>query len=142
MVTHTDLAAYDAVPSPSPRPPQLAVYIMDDGSPSELAGVESLDISIENPTTEHADAPELGLTLLYAPGNPHHKALLDACNGGEKVTLRVATRDESGRAVSCREADWKVVRYRMTMNDRFRDDSRHLRVNIDLEAAGEPTVVG
>ena len=140
MVT-SDLATYNAAPVPSPRPVQLAVYLVEDGSPTELAGVESLDVSIENPTAEHADAPELDLTLVYEPGDRRHKALLDACDSGNIVTVRVVTRDETGRAVACKEMDCKVVRYRMTMNDRFRDDSRHLRVSIDLEAAGELTSV-
>lgn len=141
MVTHTDLAAYDAAPVPSPRPVQLAVYFVEDGSPSPLAGVESLDISIENPTAEHADAPELGLTLIYEAGDPHHRALLDACDNSTNLTLRVVTRDDAGRAASCREMSWKVVRYRMTMSDRLRDDNRYLRVSIDLEAVGEFTAI-
>ena len=141
MVTDRNLAAYDAAPVPSPRPAQLAVYFIEDGSPIEMAGVESLDISIENPTVEHADAPELGLTLLYEPLNPHHRALIEACDNGSTLVVRVATRDESGRAVAFREMECKVVRYRMAMNDRFREDSRYLRVNIDLEATGELTTV-
>ena len=137
MVTHTDLAAHDAVPAPAPRPPQLAVYFVEDGSPSEVPGVEIIEMGVENPTTENPDAPELSLTLLYEPDNPRHRALLDACDNGERVTLRVVTRDASGRAVAYRETDWKVVRYRLTMSDRFREDSHRLRVDIDLEAAGE-----
>ncbi len=141
MVTHTNLAAYDAAPVPSPRPVQMAVYFVDDGSSTELVGVENLDVSIENPTAEHADAPEMDITLNYDPADRHHKALLDACDDGSTVTLRVVVRDESGRAVLCREMTTRVVRYRIAMHDRFRDESRYLRVNIDLEAVGALTTI-
>ena len=141
MVTPTVLAAYDAAPAPSPRPVQLAVYFVDDGSPTELAGVESLDVSIENPTAENADAPEMGITLNYDPADRHHKALLDACDEGATVALRFVIRDESGRAVTCREMNTRVVRYRIAMHDRFREESRYLRVNVDLEAVGALTTI-
>ena len=141
MVTPTVLAAYDAAPAPSPRPVQLAVYFVEDGSPTELVGVENLDVSIENPTTENADAPELGITLNYDPADRRHKALLDACDEGTTVTLRVVIRDESGHAVTCREMTARVVRYRIAMHDRFRDEARYLRVNIDFEAVGALTLI-
>ena len=137
----TQLAAYDAAPLPPPSPAPLAVYLVEDGVPVEIAGVDDFDITVENPTSEQADAPELDITLNYDPANRQHQALLNACNGGI-VTVRVATRDPRGVAVACRELDCTVVRYRLSMDERFRDDTKTARVNFDLEGVGEMRVVG
>ncbi len=137
----TQLAAYDAAPLPPPSPAPLAVYLVEDGVPVEIAGVDDFDITVENPTSEQADAPELDITLNYDPANPQHQALLNAGNGGI-VTVRVATRDPRGVAVACRELDCTVVRYRLSMDERFRDDTKTARVNFDLEGVGEMRVVG
>ena len=66
----TQLAAYDAAPLPPPAPAPMAVYLVEDGVPTEIAGVEDFDITVENPTAERADAPELDITLDYEPGQP------------------------------------------------------------------------
>jgi len=137
----TQLAAYDAAPLPPPAPAPMAVYLVEDGVPTEIAGVEDFDITVENPTAERADAPELDITLDYDPANPQHQILLNACGGGI-VTVRIATRDTQGLAVSCREMDCAVVRYRMSMDERFRDDTKTIRVNLDLEGVGEVRYIG
>ena len=137
----TQLAAYDAAPLPPPAPAPMAVYLVENGIPTEIAGVEDFDITVENPTGERPDAPDLDITLDYDPANPQHRILLDACNGGT-ITVQVATRNPQGAAIACRELDCTVVRYRMTMDERFRDDAKSIRVNLDLEGVGELRIVG
>lgn len=137
----TPLAAYDAVPLPPPPPAPLAVYLLTDGVPAEIVGIDDFDITVENPTSEDADAPELDLTIDYDPANAEHRALIAAGDGGT-VTVRVATRDPHGVAVACREMDCTVVRYRLSMDERFREDTKRLRVNFDLEAVGEVRIIG
>ena len=56
--------------------------------------------------------------------------------------MRVATRDPHGGAIACREMDCTVVRYRLSMDERFRNDTKRLRVNFDLEAVGEACIIG
>ena len=89
MSTH--LAAYDAAPLPPPPPAPLAVYFVEDGHPTEIVGIDDFDITVENPTSEGADAPEMDITLEYDPSNPEHRALMAAGEGGI-VTIRVAHR--------------------------------------------------
>ena len=139
MSTH--LAAYDAAPLPPPPPAPLAVYFVEDGHPTEIVGIDDFDITVENPTSEGADAPEMDITLEYDPSNPEHRALMAAGEGGI-VTIRVATRDPNGAAIACREMDCTVVRYRLSMDERFREDTKRLRVNFDLEAVGEVRTIG
>ena len=38
--------------------------------------------------------------------------------------------------------DCAVVRYRMSMDERFRDDTKTIRVNLDLEGVGEVRYIG
>ena len=137
----TSLAAYDAAPLPPPSPAPLAVYLVTDGVPTEIVGIHDFDITVENPASEDADAPELDITLDYDPSNPEHRALMAAGDGGT-VTMRVATRDPHGAAIACREMDCTVVRYRLSMEERFREDTKRLRVNFDLEAVGEVRTIG
>ena len=137
----TSLAAYDAAPLPPPSPAPLAVYLVTDGVPTEIVGIHDFDITVENPASEDADAPELDITLDYDPSNPEHRALMAAGDGGT-VTMRVATRDPHGAAIACREMDCTVVRYRLSMDERFREDTKRLRVNFDLEAVGEVRTIG
>ena len=137
----TQLAAYDAAPLPPPAPAPMAVYLVEAGVPTEISGVEDFDITVENPTGDRADAPELDITLDYDPANPQHQALLNAGSGGT-VTVRVATRNPQGVAIACREMDCTVVRYRMTMDDRsYRDDGKSIRVNLDLEGVGGARII-
>ena len=143
----TQLAAYDAAPLSSPAPAPMAVYLVENGVPTEIAGVDDFDITVANPTTERADASELDITLEYDPANPQHQTLLNACGGGsgdgsDTVTIRIATRNARGAAVACHEMDYSVVRYRMSMDDRFRDDAKSIRVSLDLEGVGEVRVIG
>ena len=137
----TSLSAYDAAPLPPPPPAPLAVYLVADGVPTEIEGINDFDITVENPASEDADAPDLDITLDYDPSNPEHRALIAAGDGGT-VTVRIATRDPHGLAIACREMDCAVVRYRLSMDERFRDDTKRLRVNFDLEAVGEARVIG
>jgi hypothetical protein len=137
----TELAAYDAAPLPPPSPAPLAVYLVSDGVPTEIVGIHDFDITVENPASEDADATELDITLDYDPSNPEHRALMAAGEGG-MVTMRVATRDPHGAAIACREMDCTVVRYRLSMDERFREDTKRLRVNFDLEAVGEVRTIG
>ena len=137
----TPLSAYNAAPLPPPSPAPLAVYLVADGVPTEIEGIDDFDITVENPSSEGADAPELDITLDYDPSNPEHQALLAAGEGGT-VTMRVATRDPNGAAIACREMDCTVVRYRLSMDERLRDDTKRLRVNFDLEAVGEARIIG
>ena len=137
----TSLSAYNAAPLPPPSPAPLAVYLMADGVPTEIVGIDDFDITVENPSSEDADAPELDITLDYDPSNPEHRALMAAGDGGT-VTVRVATRDPHGAAIACREMDCTVVRYRLSMDERFRDDTKRLRVKFDLEAVGEVRAIG
>ena len=137
----TSLAAYDAAPLPPPPPAPLAVYLVSDGVPTEIVGIDDFDITVENPASEDADAPELDLTIDYDPANAEHRALIAAGDGG-MVTVRVATRDPNGTAIACREMDCTVVRYRLSMDERFREDTKRLRVNFDLEAVGEVRIIG
>jgi hypothetical protein len=119
----------------------LAVYLVTDGVPTEIVGIHDFDITVENPASEDADATELDITLDYDPSNPEHRALMAAGEGG-MVTMRVATRDPHGAAIACREMDCTVVRYRLSMDERFREDTKRLRVNFDLEAVGEARIIG
>ena len=138
----TQLAAHDAAPLPPPPPAPLAMFLVEDGVPTEVVGINDFDITVENPTGEDADAPELDVTLDYDPANAQHRALIAAGDGGT-VTVRVATRDPQGMAIACREMDCTVVRYRLSMDDRpYRDDVKRLRVNIDLEAVGAARIIG
>ena len=137
----TSLAAYNAAPLPPPSPAPLAVYLVADGVPTEIVGIDDFDITVENPTGEDADAPELDITVAYDPANAEHRALIAAGDGG-KVTVRIATRDPHGVAIACREMDCTVVRYRLSMDERFRDDTKRLRVKFDLEAAGDVRIIG
>ena len=137
----TELAAYDAAPLPPPSPAPLAVYLVSDGVPTEIVGIDDFDITVDNPASEDADAPELDITLDYDPSNAEHRALIAAGDGGT-VTVRVATRDPHGTAIACREMDCTVVRYRLSMDERLRDDTKRLRVNFDLEAVGEARIIG
>ena len=137
----TSLSAYNAAPLPPPSPAPLAVYLMADGVPTEIVGIDDFDITVENPSSEDADAPELDITLDYDPSNPEHRALMAAGDGGT-VTVRVATRDPHGAAIACREMDCTVVRYRLSMEERFRDDTKRLRIKFDLEAVGEVRAIG
>ena len=145
----TQLAAYDAAPQSSPAPAPMAVYLVENGVPTEIAGVDDFDITVANPTTERADASELDITLEYDPANPQHQTLLNACDSGGSsdadpgtVTVRIATRNPRGAAVACREMDCAVVRYRMSMDDRFRDDAKSIRVSLVLEGVGEVRDIG
>ena len=137
----TPLSAYDAAPLPPPPPAPLAVYLVADGVPTEIVGIDDFDITVENPASEDADAPELDITVEYDPANAEHRALIAAGDGG-MVTVRVATRDPHGAAIACREMDCTVVRYRLSMDERFRDDAKRLRVNFDLEAVGDARIIG
>ena len=137
----TSLSAYDAAPLPPPSPAPLAVYLVADGLPSEIVGINDFDITVENPSSEEADAPELDIRLDYDPSNPEHRALMAACDGGT-VTVRVVTRGPHGAAIACREMDCTVVRYRLSMDERFREVTKRLRVNFDLEAMGELRTIG
>lgn len=137
----TSLAAYDAAPLPPPAPAPLALYLVTDGVSAEIVGIDDFDITVENPSSEDADAPELDLTIEYDPANAEHRTLIEAGDGGT-VTLRIATRDPHGVAIACRELDCTVVRYRLSMDERFRDDTKRLRVNFDLEAVGEVRIIG
>ena len=137
----TSLSAYNAAPLPPPSPAPLAVYLMADGVPTEIVGIDDFDITVENPSSEDADAPELDITLDYDPSNPEHRALMAAGDGGT-VTVRVATRTPHGVAIACREMDCTVVRYRLSMDERFRDDTKRLRIKFDLEAVGEVRAIG
>ena len=137
----TPLVAYNAAPLPPPSPAPLAVYLVVDGVPTEIVGIDDFDITLENPSSEDADAPELDIRLDYDPSNPEHRALMAAVDGG-MVTVRVATRDPHGAAISCREMDCTVVRYRLSMDERFREVTKRLRVNFDLEAVGEARIIG
>lgn len=137
----TSLSAYDAAPLPPPPPAPLAVYLLTDGVPTEIVGIDDFDITVENPASEDADAPELDLTIDYDPANAEHRALIAAGDGG-MVTVRVATRDPHGTAIACREMDCTVVRYRLSMDERFREDTKRLRVNFDLEAVGKVRIIG
>ena len=119
----------------------MAVYLLADGVPTEIVGIDDFDMTVENPSSEDADAPELDITLSYDPSNPEHRALIAAGDGGT-VTVRVATRDPHGAAIACREMDCTVVRYRLSMDERFRDDTKRVRVNFDLEAVGEACIIG
>ena len=123
------------------HPKCVVVILVADGIPTEIVGIDDFDITVENPTSEDADAPELDITVAYDPANAEHRALIAAGDGG-KVTVRVATRDPHGTAIACREMDCTVVRYRLSMDERFRDDTKRLRVNFDLEAVGEVRVIG
>ena len=38
--------------------------------------------------------------------------------------------------------DCTVVRYRLSMEERFRDDTKRLRIKFDLEAVGEVRAIG
>ena len=137
----TALSAYNAAPLPPPSPAPLAVYLVADGVPTEIVGIDDFDITVENPSSEEADAPELDITLDYDPSNPEHRALMAAGDGGT-VTVRVATRTTHGVAIACREMDCTVVRYRLSMEERFRDDTKRLRIKFDLEAVGEVRAIG
>ena len=137
----TALSAYNAAPLPPPSPAPLAVYLVADGVPTEIVGIDDFDITVENPSSEEADAPELDITLDYDPSNPEHRALMAAGDGGT-VTVRVATRTAHGVAIACREMDCTVVRYRLSMEERFRDDTKRLRIKFDLEAVGEVRAIG
>ena len=140
----TQLAAYDAAPLPHPAPAPMAVYLVEHGVPTAIAGVEDFDITVANPAGERADAPELDITLDYDPDNPQHQTLLNACDrgGDDTVTIRIATRNRQGAAVACREMDYAVVRYRMSVDNRFRDETQGIRVNLDLEGVGEVRTIG
>ena len=136
------LGAYDAAPLPPPRSAPMALFLVADGIPTEIVGIHDFEIAVENPTNQDPDAPELDITLDYDPANPQHCALVAAGEGGA-VTVRVAARDPHGAAIACQELDCTVVRYRLTMDDRSpRDDTRQLRLNIELEGIGAARAIG
>ena len=138
----TQLAAYSAAPVPPPQSAPMALYLVEDGIPVEVVGIDDFDVTIENLAREGADAPELDVTMDYDPANAQHHTLVAAGVGGT-VTVRVATRDSHGAAVACLELDCTVVRYRLSMN-RYsrRGDDKGLSFNIELEGVGAPRIIG
>ena len=139
----TQLAAYSAAPVPPPQSAPMALYLVEDGIPVEVVGIDDFDVTIENPARKGSDAPELDVTMDYYPANAQHQALIAAGAAGGTLTVRVATRDSHGAAVACLEMDCTVVRYRLSMDDFSRhDDGKRLSFNIELEGVGAPRIIG
>ena len=137
----TQLAAHSAAPVPPPQTATMSLYLVEDGIPVEVVGIDDFDITLENPAREGADAPELDVTMLYYPANAQHQALVAAGVGGT-VTVRVATRDSHGATVACLEMDCTVVRYRLSMGFYSLLDDERLCFNIELKGVGAPRIIG
>ena len=137
----TQLAAHSAAPVPLPQTATMALYLVEDGIPVEVAGIDDFYITVENPASEGADAPNLDVTMDYDPANAQHRALIAAGVGGT-VTVRVSTLDSHGAAVACLEMDCTVFRYRLSMGFYSLLDDERLCFNIELKGVGAPRIIG
>ena len=68
----TPLVAYNAAPLPPPSPAPLAVYLVVDGVPTEIVGIDDFDITLENPAARTLMPPSWtsGWTTTRPSGTP------------------------------------------------------------------------
>ena len=138
----TQLAAHSAAPVSPPQTATMAMYLVEDGIPVEVVGIDDFYITLENSAREGADAPKLDVFIYYYPANAQHRALIAAGVGGT-VTVCVPTRDSHGATVVCLEMDCTVVRYRLYMSCySLPDDDERLCVNMKLKGVGAPRIIG
>ena len=136
----------------------MTIYLLIDGEePVPIPGVADFNLTVENPEVNEerdearrvnprrtqqlrrrrrANPGDLSLTLDYDPCDWIHQELLAAGEDDVRLTLRIAVRDSTGRAVSAQDVDCSVLRYNISWHKRNRrrpnDDGRPYVFGADL----------
>ena len=137
--------------------PMTVYLLIEDEEPVAVPGIVDFNLTVQNPEVNderddgrrvnprrtqqlrrrrRANAGDLSLTLDYDPCDWVHQELLAAGEDDVRLTLRIAVRDSTGRAVSAQDVDCSVSRYNISLHKRNRrrpnDDGRTYVFEVDL----------